>query len=287
MVPGTAPAIRGAGPERERLFDYNVYLEQAHVFHARYLSAAEERGLLRYGYVREVDLDLCIGNPEIVLQFQQLRALDTVHTLTINKLDLHKFFSIFDRTFSQFVPTVRSLSLKAARCENAHQFMEFVCRFPHLDDLVLISPRGPDDTELAGVPPGLELPRPLQPLPFRGHLALTGTGRLVPCLLDLPGGIRFHSIEVSIDTKYLAKLLAACLPTLEVLSIHCFESCKCGTFRVRVSSLKGHRSLASHSLRGEASGSFRRLAIRGEAQYQPGVQRDPQTIRACCRLCRA
>jgi len=201
--------------------------DQADVFHACHLSAAEERGLLRYGYVREVHLDLGVGNPEKVLQLQHLLALGTVHTLTIQRLDLHKILPIFDRCFSQFVPTVRSLGLESTHCDDANQLLEFACRFPHLDDLKLVNPCGPGDSlRLVDAPSGSKGPRPQRPLPFGGHLVLRGGSSLVQCLLDLPGGIRFRSIEIDSDQKDSAKLLVACSSTLEVLNICCFESCR-------------------------------------------------------------
>ena len=194
MALGVGSAVRGSYPEDLPMDDI---FAQADVFHARHLSTLEERGLLRYGYIREVDLDLGIGNPESVLQLQQLRTLETVHTLKITRLDLPKFMPIFDHCFSQFVPTLRSLNLDGTRCEDAHQLMEFVCRFPHLDDLALINPCALADFTYPNIPPGSKGPRPPRPLPFAGHLVLNGTGSLVQCLLDLPSGIRFRSIEVS------------------------------------------------------------------------------------------
>ena len=106
------------------------------MFLARYLSATEERGLLRYGYVREVSLELLgLTHPEKVLRLQQLRALDTVHTLTIKSLALPRILPIFDSCFCQFVPTLLSLSLCDVSCEDINQLTEFIFRFPHLDDL--------------------------------------------------------------------------------------------------------------------------------------------------------
>jgi len=196
-----------------------AYKEQADVFHARYLSAAEERGLLRYGYIQEVRLDLSrLNHPVNVLQLQQLRALETVR--------LPQILPIFDSCFSQFVPTLRSLSLQKARCDDVHQVMEFICRFPHLDDLAFThSHYG----ELAGSPPGPGGPRPRQPLPFRGHLDLGAPLHLVQCLVDLPGGVHFRSIKVFSHLDDLEKLLAACSSTLEALTIHHFDICESGT----------------------------------------------------------
>ena len=226
MVLGVTSAVRGSRPQRISSEDT---INRAHVFHARYLSTVEERGLLRYGYIRELDLDLGIGNPESVLQLQQIRALETVHALKIERLDLHKILPIFDHCFSQFVPTLRSLRLGWTRCENAHQLMEFVYRFPHLDDLALINVCGPDGFRSPDPPPGLKRPRPQRPLPFGGHLVLSGTGPFIPCLLDLLDGIHFHSIDVSTRLQDLAKLPAACSSTLEVLRIRCMEDGKSGT----------------------------------------------------------
>jgi len=222
---GARSALRGSHTDDDIHSD--DHLNQADVFHAHYLSEAEERGLLRPGYVREVHLDLGIGNPEKVLQLRQLLALDTVHTLTINSLALDQILPIFDRCFSQFVRTLRSLSLETARCKDAHQLIEFACRFPHLDDLELINPCGLEyGMGLPDAPQGSEGPQPEQPLPLGGHLVLRGGAPLVQCLLDLPGGVRFRSIEAISNQKDLAKLLAACSSTLEVLNIGCFESRK-------------------------------------------------------------
>jgi len=208
-------------------------LDQANVPHAFYLSATEKLGLLRYGYVQELYLDLTYGEPEEILQLKQLQALKTVHTLTIRLLDLHKVLPIFDRCFSQFVPTLQSLSLKHIRSENGHGLRELICRFPHLDDLVIIG------CGLAVVPPGSKGPRPQQPLPFRGRLVLDGFGSLVQSLLDFPGGIHFHTIRACSHLKDLAKLLVACLPTLEVLTIRCFDDGKPSTLTLKHRSTEG------------------------------------------------
>ena len=227
---GGRSAAHGSRPKdglHPRLCDN---IDRVDVFHERYLSEAEECGFLRHGYVREVDLDLSVGDPEKVLQLRQLRALETVHSLEINALNLHQILPIFDHCFSQFVPTLRSLSLKNPCCENAHQLMEFICRFPRLCDLELVKPRGlSPNSGFVGAPPGSEGPRSQRPLPLGGHLALSGTGPLVQCLLDLPGGIRFHSIEARSQLKDLAKLLVACSSTLEILNIGCIESGKSST----------------------------------------------------------
>ena len=276
MALGRDSVFRGS---RSDNLPIDAVFAQADVFHARYLSTLEERGLLRYGYIREVDLDLSIGNPESVLQLQQLRTLETVHTLKIRGLDLHKIMPIFDRCFSHFVPTLQSLNLSGVRCENLHRLMEFVFRFPHLDDLTLIDPSTLDDLGYPDIPPRSKWPRPQRPLPFGGHLALNGMAPLTQCLLDLPGGIRFRSIEASSDLRDLAKLLVACPSTLEVLRIRCMEDRKSNTSTFTHRSTNGCWSLARASLRPEAPRTYCRLGIRRDAECRPGIQRDPQTFR--------
>ena len=257
IVLGVTSVIRGSPLE---VLPAEAYFEQADTFHARYLSVAEELGFLRYGYVQEVDLDLTVGTPENVLQLQQLRALETVHTLTVDSLHLCRILPIFDCCFSQFVPTLRSLRLKTTVYESASQLMEFVCRFPHLDDLALIYRR--DGSGLAGVPTGSGGPRQQQPLPFGGDLVLYGMGSVIPSLLDLPGGIRFQSIEADSHLKDLAKLLVACRSTLKVLKIRCFESGKPATLILAPPDpLKGYRLSVSSSPKRKASRSFNQLGI--------------------------
>ena len=65
LVLGTMSIVHGSRPG---ILSTDAYLDQADAFwQASYLSMAEERGLLRYGYVREVFLDLSAGNPENIL----------------------------------------------------------------------------------------------------------------------------------------------------------------------------------------------------------------------------
>jgi len=139
----------------------------------------------------------------------------------IESLALPQILPIFDNCFSQFVPTLRSLSLQSTHCDDVSQVMEFICRFPHLDDLAFTDSHY---GRLTGAPPGSEGPRPQQPLPFGGHLDLGGPPHFVQYLLDLPGGIRFRSIKVCSYLDDLEKLLVACSSTLETLTIRYFKS---------------------------------------------------------------
>jgi len=57
--------------------------------------------------------------------------------------------------------------------------------------------------------------------------------------LDLPGGIRFHTIEARTRLQDLTKLLAACSSTLEVLSIRCFDNGEFSTIIPKYQSTEG------------------------------------------------
>ena len=108
MVLGSRSLVHGS---RSVGLSLRNNFDQADVLHARYLSEAEERDLLRHGYVREVDLDLYMGNPEKVLQLRQLRALETVHTLRSNRWTCTgSYLSSIAASLSLFRPCGRSAS---------------------------------------------------------------------------------------------------------------------------------------------------------------------------------
>jgi len=77
-------------------------------------------------------------------------------------------------------------------------------------------------------------------------LVLIGVGSFVQRLLELPGGIRFRSIEADSQLQDLAEVLAACSSTLEVLDIRCFESGKSSTL-TRIRPLKDHWARLGYS----------------------------------------
>ena len=180
--------------------------------HLRYLSTGRKRGLL--GYAREVYID--IGGrltPEsLELYLPHFRAFNQVHTLRISNFDLTKFLPRSQRYFAQFVPTLRSLSLLDIKA-GTHEILEFVCKFPHLDDLSLTL----SSAHSVKVPPKLLVKN--SP-PLKGTLVLRGW--VVPAwfLLGIPGGLHFRSIDVGgVDKAKLGVILAACSSELETLSV--------------------------------------------------------------------
>ena len=186
---------------------------KVHEAHTRRLSAAGKRGLL--GYVKE--LIVCTGmgfSPETLEEcLPQFRSFRQVETLRIHFFDLTGFLPFFERNFTQFVPTLRSLHLPDV-VGDTYDVLEFICKFPHLDDLslTLLSAHSTD--------PFRSLPLMEHSPPLRGKLTLRGWGSTsVRFLLEIPGGLHFRSIDVGgIDKAELDEILEGCSSTLEVLS---------------------------------------------------------------------
>jgi len=117
----------------------------------RYLSEAGERGLL--GYAREVYIE--VGQsliPETLEAYlPHFRSFTQVHTLKIDYSNPAKSLPAFGRYFAPFVLTLRSLHLPYV-AGGVYELLEFICKFPHLDNLslTLSSPIAP--TSARGYP---------------------------------------------------------------------------------------------------------------------------------------
>ena len=181
--------------------------------HLRYLSMGGKRGLL--GYTREVNIDIGYSfTPETLeVYLPHFRSFNGVHALRISCFDLAKFLPPFERYFAQFVPTLRSLSLPYTKA-GTHEILEFICKFPHLDDLSLTL----SYAHSIDVPPKLSVEH--SP-PLKGTLVLRGSAPIsARFLLKFPGGLHFQSIDVgAVDKAELDEILAACSSNLETLSI--------------------------------------------------------------------
>ena len=187
--------------------------------HLRHLSTGGKRGLL--DYVREI----CIGvdhsfTPEsLEVYLPHFHSFNQVHTLRIWGFNLAKFLPNFERYFGQFVSTLRSLHLPFVKGDT-HEILEFICKFPHLDDLSLTLPSA------RSVDAPLKLSVERRP-PLKGTLILRGSG-MAPArfLLKIPGGLHFRLIDVdAVWEAELNEILAACSSSLETLSIRP-RSCK-------------------------------------------------------------
>ncbi|KAF9777402.1 hypothetical protein BJ322DRAFT_1096874, partial [Thelephora terrestris] len=166
------------------------------------------------GYARE--LIVAIGpsfSPETLETYlHQFRSFEQVQIIRIHRFDLTSFLPHFERYFTQFVPTLRSLHLPDV-VGSDREVLEFICKFPRLDDLSL---------KLSSACSTDDPPRPSMELSpsLRGKLILRGWGSPPSrFLLDIPGGLHFRSIDVGkVGKAYLDELLVACSSTLEELS---------------------------------------------------------------------
>lgn len=182
----------------------------------KYLSTGGKRGLL--GYAREVDIDLgqssSFGPEALEACLPYFHSFTQVHTLRMVGINVAKFLPAFGRYFTQLAPTLRSLQLPRATGGD-HEVLEFVCKFPHLDNLIL----GPSSSYRVDVPPKSSVER--SP-PLRGTLVFMEWRSSPPAqfLLMIPGGLHFRSIHATGAGKgELDRILAACSSDLEMLSL--------------------------------------------------------------------
>ena len=183
-----------------------------HEAHMRYLSKAEKHGLL--GHAREVSVNIGQSAAPDALEgyLPHFRSFDRVHTLRISGFDLPQSLPVFGRYFTQFVPTLRSLHLPYIQGD-VHEVLEFICKFPHLDDLSLTL----SSAHCVDVPPKLLVEH--SP-PLKGTLVLRGWVS-VPArfLMEIPGGLHFRTVDAGgVDKAEMDEILVACSYDLEVFS---------------------------------------------------------------------
>ena len=135
------------------------------------------------------------------------------------------FLETFDTYFANFVPTLRSLHLDTPMGDT-RDILDFICRFPHLDDLTLEMPSG-DPFGWGSAPSPIVKKMP----PFRGRLKLTNIdnrhGHLLQQLTSLPGKRRFRFMDFRSCTSDVEQpIIDACSGTLETISVTLDEFCK-------------------------------------------------------------
>ena len=185
------------------------------------LSGIAAHGLLPYGRQLSINLN---GNftPANLQPFNHhFQRFERIQELSIDKLHVLVFLRQFDIFFANFVPTLRSLHLDTP-IGHTRDILDFVCRFPHLDDLTLrwslsdSRPRGPyEETRL---PSGEGVP------PFRGRLKLYWLDRRRGCILQqlisLPGKLCFRFVDFRGFPAWMEqRCIDACSGTIETLSI--------------------------------------------------------------------
>ena len=147
-------------------------------------------------------------------------TLTNLQELGIDCLDIPKFSPELQQCFHHFSPTLRTLTLREPS-GSSRQIIYFIGLFQHLEDLKLLfdrerrardSQEGPVDDSTTPTPSFIP--------PLRGQLTMRfsrGVG-LLKGMIDLFGGLRFHSVDLfCVDGMRL--LLDACAGTLETLRL--------------------------------------------------------------------
>ena len=143
-------------------------------------------------------------------------ALTNVQELGIDYLDLPKFMPRIRRYFGHFLPTVRSLALRAPK-GSRRQIIYFIGLFQHLEDLKLIYYL--DDSQDEPVDDLTLIPVSTPPL--RGRLTMISFTRvkLLKDMIDLFGGVRFRHMDLC-NVAGMRLLLDTCAKTLETLRLY-------------------------------------------------------------------
>lgn len=148
---------------------------------------------------------------------RQFSRLTNVRELEIDGLDTPGFISKARRYFGHFLPTVRSLLLRAPR-GSRRQIIFFIGLFQHLEDLTLL-----DGTLKAfSQEPVNDLTLiPSFAPPLRGRLVMARFTRIgfLKDMINLLGGIRFRYMDI-FDVGEARLLLNACAQTLETVRLH-------------------------------------------------------------------
>lgn len=163
-----------------------------------------------HGRLRPKQFNSCV--------LHQLSALSNVHDLEIQYLDIPKLMPRIKRYFGNFLPTVRSLSLREPS-GSRRQVIYFIGLFQHLQDLELLYNSYDSRADL-GLGGDMTLIPAFVP-PLRGWLKLSFFRKvdLLEDMIHLFGGLRFRYIYLY-NVAWMPLLLRACAKTLEVVVLH-------------------------------------------------------------------
>ena len=184
------------------------------------LSGIAAHGLLPYGRRLFINLNRNFTPANLQPFNNHFQRFDQIQELRIYWLHTQGFLEQFGTFFANFVPTVRSLHLDTPTGAT-RDILDFICRFPHLDDLTFrMSSDDPHDWRTwksASLPIVKKMP------PFRGRLKLHGIGDwrgyILQQLVSLPGKRCFRFIDFSNCTSEAEQpIIDGCSNTIETLS---------------------------------------------------------------------
>ncbi|KAF9650475.1 hypothetical protein BDM02DRAFT_1379420 [Thelephora ganbajun] len=186
----------------------------------RVLDGIATHGL--FPYARHLFIHLNRNFTPVNLQpfNHHFQRFDRVQELSIYWLHTPGFLKNFDTFFANFVPTLRSLHLDVPTGDT-QDILDFVCRFPHLDDLTL--EMSSDDPPNWKSWKSVSLPIVRKMPPFQGRLKLRRIGRwhsyMPQQLTSLPGKRRFRFVDFrSCSSEGEQFIIDACSGTIETLS---------------------------------------------------------------------
>jgi len=191
------------------------------------LSRFATHGLLPYARHLFIDINKNFTPDDLQPFNHHFQCLDRIQELGISRLDTPGFLESFETYFANFVPTLRSLQLDAP-AGDARDILDFVCRFPHLDDLTLnmAQPAVPRCWGTRGSATVESIP------PFRGRLKLSGItgwyGDLPQQVISLPGQGHFRSIDFrNCDSEAKQSIVDGFCGTLESVSTNWRRFSRC------------------------------------------------------------
>lgn len=186
------------------------------------LSGIAAHGLLPYGRQLFINLSKNFTPANLQPFSDHFQRFDRIQELSIYWLHTPGFLEQFDTFFANFVPTLRSLHLDTPTGDT-RDILDFICRFPHLDDLTFkVSAQDSHDWRTwrsAFLPAVKEMP------PFRGRLKLHGVSEwrspIMQQLISLPGKRQFRFVDFrSCPFRAVEQpVIDACSGTIETLSI--------------------------------------------------------------------
>jgi hypothetical protein len=191
------------------------------------VSTVTARGLSPHGRHLFIDFREDFTPANLQPFNDHFQRYERIQDLTIFKFHPRNFLDQFDTFFANFVPTLRSLHLNTPT-GNTGDILDFICRFPHLDNLTVglaYEYTFNWSWETAPLPVVKRVPS------FRGRLKIYGITRphhnFLQQLISLPGKRRFRFIQFwGYPAAMGQHIINACCDTIETISATWWRSCE-------------------------------------------------------------
>ena len=193
------------------------------------LCGIAAHGLFPYGRHLFISLNKNFTPANLQPFNDHFQRFDRIQELSIYGLHTEEFLKEFNTFFANFIPTLRSLHLDTPTGDG-RDVLDFVCRFPHLDNLTFRMPGVGFDG--LGARESESLPVVKKVPPFRGSLKFRESwefhGHVLLQLFSLPGKRRFRFVDLrSCPSEVEQPIVDACSGTIEALSFTWRKSREC------------------------------------------------------------